>query len=642
MSLRIKLIVISAGFLIAFSFLAMFQFYKSQSTQKIEIQKNFALYTRRASNSISQVFYALYHNLQAATKNDVFKGEKNDQIQFVLNELVSLYQYFDYIIYVDMNGQFINGSNILPNSKKIKVNNLKKIDFSKAQWFIDAKNGKFTQNIDKKIFGTRMSMIQKDTNAKIIENKHQYGTYFTTIVEDEYGDPIGIVNAFANIGWIQSELDHLLQEMFFEGKSEVNIVLLQDKIPIIQATSDSEGSVVSARTNQSFQEIQADTTEMLTGYQKIDGHRFVNSFNWSLSIKMPQKTAFALIHQKRNIFFSSVIICLFICSVVALVVSQGLNNTISLVCDLIQNSAKIIGTESHTIDGGSRSIAKSLIEQGSSVEQTASSANQIKNMIAKNNDNCQDGLKLSKKSLQVVDEGKAIVSELMTALAEISVQNDQFIDETKNSNEQLKSIFKVFNEIQNKTKVINDIVFETKLLSFNASVEAARAGEHGKGFAVVANEIGNLANHSGKSATLITNLLNESIKQVKNIIEESSSKLSKISETGKTTVEMGMGVAKRCTSVLDQINSTVHKVDHSLSEISDASREQQLGLEHITDAMHQIEDFSNINDGLVNDSLTSTKELKSEVDLLNKAANQLEVIISGKGKQTDKEDSKIS
>jgi methyl-accepting chemotaxis protein len=72
------------------------------------------------------------------------------------------------------------------------------------------------------------------------------------------------------------------------------------------------------------------------------------------------------------------------------------------------------------------------------------------------------------------------------------------------SNEQMSEIVKVIQEIETKTKVINDIVFQTKLLSFNASVEAARAGEQGKGFAVVAEEVGNLAQMSGNAAKEIS------------------------------------------------------------------------------------------------------------------------------------------
>jgi methyl-accepting chemotaxis protein len=86
------------------------------------------------------------------------------------------------------------------------------------------------------------------------------------------------------------------------------------------------------------------------------------------------------------------------------------------------------------------------------------------------------------------------------------------------SNDEISSIVKVIAEIGDKTKVINDIVFQTKLLSFNASVEAARAGEQGKGFAVVAEEVGNLATMSGKAAEEISSMLGDSMGKVELIV----------------------------------------------------------------------------------------------------------------------------
>ncbi|EQC49763.1 methyl-accepting chemotaxis protein [Bacteriovorax sp. DB6_IX] len=82
----------------------------------------------------------------------------------------------------------------------------------------------------------------------------------------------------------------------------------------------------------------------------------------------------------------------------------------------------------------------------------------------------------------------------------IKNSNEAILTTTSEGNKKINEIVSVINEISEKTKVINDIVFQTKLLSFNASVEAARAGEHGKGFAVVAEEVGNLAQMSGKAA----------------------------------------------------------------------------------------------------------------------------------------------
>jgi methyl-accepting chemotaxis protein len=82
---------------------------------------------------------------------------------------------------------------------------------------------------------------------------------------------------------------------------------------------------------------------------------------------------------------------------------------------------------------------------------------------------------------------------LIHALLEINTTSTTLIEKVTDGNQQIVGIVGMIQEIGNKTKIINDIVFQTKLLSFNASVEAARAGEQGKGFAVVASEVGSLA-----------------------------------------------------------------------------------------------------------------------------------------------------
>lgn len=92
--------------------------------------------------------------------------------------------------------------------------------------------------------------------------------------------------------------------------------------------------------------------------------------------------------------------------------------------------------------------------------------------------------------------------------------------------QEIESISSTIRQIREKAKVINDIVFQTKLLSFNASVEAARAGEHGRGFSVVAQEIGKLAALSGQSASEIEQILNDGLALTSEKIQKVSSSLT--------------------------------------------------------------------------------------------------------------------
>lgn len=118
---------------------------------------------------------------------------------------------------------------------------------------------------------------------------------------------------------------------------------------------------------------------------------------------------------------------------------------------------------------------------------------------------------------------------MLNSIDEISQSNDSIADQTRQNNEKINEIVKLISDIGNKTKVINEIVFQTKLLSFNASVEAVRVGEYGKGFAVVAEEVGNLANKmSGNAAKEISSLLDESQRKTAQIVKETESKVDEL------------------------------------------------------------------------------------------------------------------
>jgi methyl-accepting chemotaxis protein len=118
----------------------------------------------------------------------------------------------------------------------------------------------------------------------------------------------------------------------------------------------------------------------------------------------------------------------------------------------------------------------------------------------------------------------------------------------------------VINQIQDiskKTELINDIVFQTKLLSFNASVEAARAGEQGKGFSVVAEEVGNLATMSGNAANEITSMLGASIQKVSKIVENSQNLMSSLIKKSRSKIEMGHQTSVDCSVALEEIVKNV-------------------------------------------------------------------------------------
>jgi methyl-accepting chemotaxis protein len=278
----------------------------------------------------------------------------------------------------------------------------------------------------------------------------------------------------------------------------------------------------------------------------------------------------------------------------------------------------------------SSELSSCATEQAASVQETASSLEEISAMIRRNSDHTSNALQSSSESLASVQKGQQAVSNMMEAMKEINVNNNAFNDFMKKNNDELREMVNVITNISEKTKVINDIVFQTKLLSFNASVEAARAGEQGKGFAVVAEEVGNLAQMSGNAANEIKGLLEESIVKVNEIVGNTKSQVEKLVFDGKVKIDSGVGRAKDCDIALLEINENVSKVQSLVSEVSLASSEQSTGIAEVNKAMGQIDEVTNQNSVAaqkVADNASSVMQLSNSV---KETSDKLRVLLLGK------------
>ncbi len=145
------------------------------------------------------------------------------------------------------------------------------------------------------------------------------------------------------------------------------------------------------------------------------------------------------------------------------------------------------------------------------------------------------------------------------------------------SNERIEKLVKIIEQVAEKTEVIDDIVFKTQLLSFNASVEAERAGEHGRGFAVVAQEVGNLAQMSGVAATEIASIVKNSIREAEQVASENKSRVEKGGDLVTQTRDKTSGVLNRITEIL-----------HATDQIVAASKEQSQGISEITKSVNML------------------------------------------------------
>ncbi len=319
----------------------------------------------------------------------------------------------------------------------------------------------------------------------------------------------------------------------------------------------------------------------------------------------------------------------------AILIMRALDKTIaSIIANLTDNSNQVTSA-AQQIASSSEELSQAATEQAASLEETASSIEEMNSMVQKNAENAQRTSDLATSSSNSAEKGKLVVREMIVAIDDISVSNQTIMEQIDASNQQISDIVKVIAEIGEKTKVINDIVFQTKLLSFNASVEAARAGEHGKGFAVVAEEVGNLAQMSGNAAMEISSMLDSSIQKVEGIVNDTKHKVGGLVTSGRSKVEVGSRIAKECGKVLEEIVHNVSSVTQMANEISTACQEQAQGVQEITKAMNQLDQVTQTNAATSEESASAAEELSSQADSLRSVVGILIKTIKGEGKQTE-------
>lgn len=315
--------------------------------------------------------------------------------------------------------------------------------------------------------------------------------------------------------------------------------------------------------------------------------------------------------------------------VAGLFLAKNLTGSLKRVALRLEDEADQLKHLAQEVVASGSSLSGSVSQQAAAIQQTVASVEEVSAMIGKTADNAAKSHDSSKATSEVAEQGKNAVAEMVASVEAINVCNSDIAKQVENSNEQISDIVRLITDIGNKTKVINDIVFQTKLLSFNASVEAARAGEHGKGFAVVAEEIGNLAQMSGNAANEISSMLDGSIKNVEAIVADMKNKIKGLTATGQEKVEFGVQTAQRCAKIFDQMLKGAKEVNTMIGEISVASKEQAQGIHEINKAMTELDKLTKKNSLMSHETSRFGERLESHQKSFADSASGLNQIVVG-------------
>ena len=257
------------------------------------------------------------------------------------------------------------------------------------------------------------------------------------------------------------------------------------------------------------------------------------------------------------------------------------NNLVALVAEVRQSSDSI-ATGSSQIAVGSSDLSQRTEEQASNLQQTAASMEQLTATTRQNSTTAREANRLAATASEAATQGGDAVGRVVTTMESMSATSRRISD---------------------IIGVIDGIAFQTNILALNAAVEAARAGEQGRGFAVVAGEVRALAQRSATAAREIKTLINESVEGV--------------AEGALLVQDAGRS--------MDEIVSQVRRVGTLIGEISSASDEQSQGIGQIGHAVNELDQVTQQNAALVEESAAAAESLNQQANKLAAAVGRFKL-----------------
>ena len=260
----------------------------------------------------------------------------------------------------------------------------------------------------------------------------------------------------------------------------------------------------------------------------------------------------------------------------------GMSESLGRMVHQVRQSTDSIATASAEIASGNHDLSARTEQTASNLQETAAAMEQFTSTIQQSAASAQQASTLATGASGVARRGGEVVKEVVSTMEDIHRSSQKIAD---------------------IIGVIDGIAFQTNILALNAAVEAARAGEQGRGFAVVASEVRSLAGRSAEAAKEIKQLIGASVEKV----------------------ELGSRLVQDAGGTMQEIVQSVQRVTDMIGEVTAASTEQSTGIGQVNQAVVNLDQMTQQNAALVEQSTAAAQSLREQAQQLAQAVSVFKV-----------------